>query len=152
MLDFRLELPRLPTGIAQRQDCPVRPGALGDRAEYVDRGGQRDAVIDRQGRVVDEVIGRVEDEAPARFDRAALQDADRLGALRQPDRFLRRDHLKLDQKLREAHLRRRLIDDDSHRAVLGMGAEIDHGPRKAVVGHARHGDEHLPVEETRHAP
>ena len=43
-------------------------------------------------------------------------------------------------------MRGALVDDEAHRAVLRMGAQVDHGARKARVRHHRHGDEKLAVE------
>src|SRR5947209_6637862 len=59
MLDFRFELAGGPARIAEREDSPVGSRPLGDSAQNVHRGGQRHAIVDRQGRIVDEVIGGV---------------------------------------------------------------------------------------------
>ena len=44
-------------------------------------------------------------------------------------------------------LRRRLIDDDAHRAFRRMGAHVDQRAGKPLVAHGRHRDQHLPVQE-----
>ena len=72
VLDLGLELAGRPARVAERQHGPVGTLALGDGAQDVDRRGQRDAVVDRQRRIVDEVIGRMEHEAAPGLDRAAL--------------------------------------------------------------------------------
>ena len=41
---------------------------------------------------------------------------------------------------------RRLVDDDSHRAFGRMCADINHAPRKAIIAHGRHRNQHLPVQ------
>src|SRR6185437_7421555 len=75
LLDLLLELTRRPAGIAKREDRVVRPGAAGNRLEDVERRGQADAVVDRQRRVLDEEIGRMQHEAASGLDRAALEYA-----------------------------------------------------------------------------
>ena len=42
---------------------------------------------------------------------------------------------------------RRLVDDQPHGPLGGVGAEEDHRAREPQVAHARHGDQELPVEE-----
>ena len=54
--------------------------------------------------------------------------------------------LKLLQQLREADVRRALVDDEAHGAFGGMRAHVDHRPGKALVGHDRHGDQELTFE------
>ena len=48
-LDFAFELARSPAGIAERKDRAGWPVAAGDRFENVERRGQANAVVDRQG-------------------------------------------------------------------------------------------------------
>lgn len=43
-LQLALELPRCPTGVAQRQNGPIRPLAARNRLENFDRDGQADLV------------------------------------------------------------------------------------------------------------
>src|SRR3954452_21237628 len=47
--DLVLELPRRPAGVAERQHRATRPLALRDRLQDIERGGEADAVVDRQG-------------------------------------------------------------------------------------------------------
>jgi hypothetical protein len=37
----------------------------------------------------------------------------------------------------------RLVDDQAERTLLGVLAQVDHGARERVVGHAGHGDQEL---------
>ena len=46
-------------------------------------------------------------------------------AARQLDQHRRRDDIELHQQIGEVDIRRRLIDDDAHRAFGGMRADID---------------------------
>src|SRR5271155_952162 len=56
VLDFAFELACGPAGIAQRQDRMLRPGALGDGFQNIDRGGQAYLVVDPQCRILNEKI------------------------------------------------------------------------------------------------
>jgi hypothetical protein len=62
------------------------------------------------------------------------------------DRLVFRSDVELLQEFGEADMRRVLVDDDTHRPIRGMGAEIDHRTREAGVRHCGHRDEKLPVE------
>src|ERR1019366_1070274 len=75
-LDFVFQLPGRPAGIAEREDGALRPVAARDRLEDVERGGEADAFVDRQRRVLDEEIGRVQYEAAPGFHRPALEHLD----------------------------------------------------------------------------
>ncbi len=79
-LDLALELARRPAGVAEREDRAVGTAAGGDRLQDVDGRRKADAVLDRQRRVVDEVVGAVQHEAAPRLDRTA--DVDRHARLR----------------------------------------------------------------------
>src|SRR5262245_58949886 len=63
MLDLVLELARRPAGIAEREDRALRSVAAGDRLEDVERGGEADAFVDRQRRVLDVEVARMQHEA-----------------------------------------------------------------------------------------
>ncbi len=82
VLNFGFQLAGRPPGIAERQQGAPGAVALGDRLENVERRSETDAVIDRQGRAVDEVVVRVQHEAAAGFNRPALEHLDRTGAYR----------------------------------------------------------------------
>ena len=146
LLDFLFELAGRPAGIAEREHRAHGPIAARDRLEDVERGGQADAVVDRQRRILDEEIGRMQHEAAPGLDRAALEHRHVLRPHRQLDALGLRDHLELHQKIRELDVLRRLVDDDAHGAFGRMRADIDHRARKTLVAHRRHGDQHLPVE------
>ena len=147
VLHLGFELPGGPAGVTQGKHRAVGPRSAGDGPQDVDGGGQRDAAVDRQGRIVDEEVVGVQHEAATRLDGAALQHLHRAGTARQFDRFFGIDDLELNQQVRKADLARGAVDDDTHRPFLGMGAEVDDGPREAFVDHAGHRDQHLPVEE-----
>jgi diguanylate cyclase (GGDEF)-like protein/PAS domain S-box-containing protein len=145
-LDLVLELPRRPARIAEREHGRERSVAARDRLEDIERRGEADALVDRQGRVLDKKIGRVEDETAAGLDRTAFEHLHGARTLRQLDQVGRRNHIQLHQEVREGHVDRQLIDDDAHRTLGRMGADIDQAAVKTLVAHARHGDQHLPVE------
>src|SRR5690606_34329721 len=142
--DLVLELPRAPAGITQRHQRMARPVAGGDGAQDVDGGGQADLVGYRH-RGFDHIVIAVQDEAAAAIDRAAMAHDDLAGAGRQADGLLLVKDAELDQKVGEEKLLG-LIDDEAHRPLLAMGADIDDGTRETLVPHARHGDEELVVE------
>src|SRR3954470_9312785 len=54
MLQLVFELARRPAGVAERQDRARRSGATGDRFQNIERGGEADALVDRQGGILDE--------------------------------------------------------------------------------------------------
>ena len=83
LLDFLLELPGRPAGITERQDRRLRSAAMRDGFQYIQRCGQADAVVDRQRRILDEEIGRMQNEAAAGFHRAAFEYLDLVGGGRQ---------------------------------------------------------------------
>ena len=72
-LDLGVELAGVPAGIAQRQHAALGPGAGRDRAQHVDRGGEREPLVDHHRAVLD-IVRRMQDEAAARLDRAADMD------------------------------------------------------------------------------
>ena len=41
----------------------------------------------------------------------------------------------------------KLIDDETHRAFIGMRTDIDHRPGKTLVAHSGHGKQELPVQK-----
>ena len=145
-LDLVFKLAGRPAGIAEREDGAGRPIAARYRLENVDRGGETDAVVDRQRRVLDEEIGRVQHEAALGLDRSAAHDFHRAGARRQLDHVGLGYDIELHQQVGKVDVRRRVIDDDAHRAFGRMRADINQRAREAFVAHRRHGDEHLAVE------
>ena len=64
------------------------------------------------------------------------------------DRVLTRTGLDIElvQQVREGNAVDQLVHHQPHRAVLGMGAEIDYRALESRIEHLRHGDEKL----TRH--
>ena len=85
-------------------------------------------------------------EAALGLDRPAAQHLQALGLARQPDQLLGGDDVELDQKVGKPRIGRRLVDDNAHRAILGMGTDIDDAAAEAGIGHAGHRDQALPVE------
>ena len=81
--DLVLELPRRPARIAEREHRALRTLAVRDRLQDIERRGEADAVVDRQGRVLDEEIGRVQHEAAPGLDRPALEHLHGAGLARQ---------------------------------------------------------------------
>ncbi len=148
VLDLVLELARRPAGIAQRQDRVLRSGALGDRLEDVHRRGQADAVVDIQRRVLDEEIARMQHEAAAGIDRAALLHLHGLGVFRQLDLVGLLDDVELYQQAGKIDAAGRAVDDDAHRPFRGMRAHVDDGALEARIAHHRHGDQQLAVQVT----
>src|SRR5262249_49424240 len=73
MLDLGLELARRPAGIAERQDRALWSVPARDRLEDIERRGEADAFVDRQRRVLDEEIARMQHEAALGIDRPALE-------------------------------------------------------------------------------
>ncbi|GLR54030.1 hypothetical protein GCM10007923_52470 [Shinella yambaruensis] len=57
----------------------------------------------------------------------------------------------MQQHVGEAQLLR-AVDDEAHGPVFRMGADIDDGPGKIGIGHARHGDQELTVKEAAFSP
>ncbi len=146
MLDLVLELAGRPAGIAERQDRALGAVAARDRLEDVERRGQADALVDRQSRILDEEVARMQHETALGIDGASLEHLHASGARRKLDQVGGRHDLELHQKIRETDMRRRLIDDDAHRAFGRMGADVDHAASKTLVAHRRHRDQHLTVE------
>ena len=100
-------------------------------------------------RLVDVEIRRVQHEAAARLDRTAHQHLHPADLLRQTDALRFRHDVELDEEIREVQVGGRPVEDDAHGALGGMRADVDHGTRETVVGHAGHCDEKLAVEISR---
>ena len=96
--------------------------------------------------VVDEIVGAVQYEAAPCLDRTA--DVDRHAAHVVGYAALRRrgHDVELVEEIGKRDVGGALIDDETHRPVLGMRAHVDHRAREARVRHDRHGDEELAVE------
>ena len=125
-LDLGLELARRPAGIAERKDALARPGALGDGLQDVERRGQADAVVDRQRRVVDKEIARMQDEAAARLTGPPFSTFIDSTSAGQLDALGFGDDVELHEEIRKIDGAGGLVDDDAHGAFRGMGADIDH--------------------------
>src|SRR5690242_17992349 len=83
VLNLLLELTGRPTGVTQRKHRSIGSIASRDCFENVDSGGEADTLGDRQRRIVDEKIGRVQHEAATGLDRSAFEHSYRLRAARQ---------------------------------------------------------------------
>src|SRR5437660_5987076 len=147
-LDFALELTGRPAGVTERQYRALRALAARDRFEDVEGGGEANAVVDRQRGILDVEIRRVQHESASGLDRPALEHLDDAGARRQLNELGGRDDFELDEKFGESDIGRRLVDDDAHRALGRVRADVDQRAGKTLVAHGRHGDEHLAVEIT----
>src|SRR5262245_6022473 len=117
MLDLVLELAWRPPGIAERQDRATRSVPARDRLEDVERRGQANAFADRQRRVLDEEVARMQHEPALGIDRPALEHLDAARAPRKLDEVGRRNDVELHQEIGKADVRRRLVDDDAHGAL-----------------------------------
>ena len=146
-LDLEFELARRPAGIAERQQRAVRPAPVGDGAQDLQRGGQADAVVDRQRRVLDEEIGGVQHEPAAGLHRPAAMHADAVDAAGKVRLVARLHDVELDEEIAEIHFVCQLVDHDAHGAVAGMRADIDDRAGEPLVRHAGHGDQQLAVEK-----
>src|SRR5262245_14376069 len=110
LVDLVFELARRPAGIAERQYRLLRTVAARNRLEDIERGGEADAFVDRQRRVLDEEVAGVQDEAAAGLDRSALEHGHAAGARWQLDRVVSVDDIKLHQEILEIDVRGWLID------------------------------------------
>lgn len=134
-LDFRVQLPRPPAGIAERQKAVARAYASGDVSKNIHGGGQRHLVVYPE-RCLPAVVGRVKNEPPTRFDGAAGVDDDlRIVA----DGF----DAELFQKIGKGYGVQRPINDKAHGAFDAVGAYADYRFGETRVHHPRHGDEEL---------
>src|SRR5437870_12114544 len=123
-LDLALELPGRPTGVTERQYCALRALAARDRFEDVEGGGEANAAVNRKRGVLDVEIRRMQHEPASGLDRPALEHLDDAGARRQLNEFGGRDHLELNEKFGEPDVGCRLVDDDAHRALGRVRADI----------------------------
>jgi hypothetical protein len=96
--------------------------------------------------LIDVEVGGVEHEAALGIDRSAHQHRHVTDALAKADRIGLAGDVELDQEIRHAQIRDRLVDDDAHRPVRRVRAEIDHRAREALVADPRHSHEELAVE------
>src|SRR5262245_50715128 len=69
LIDLGFELTGSPAGVAERQNRPLRAFAARNRLEDVERGGETDAFVDRERRVLDEEVAGMQHEAAAGLDR-----------------------------------------------------------------------------------
>ena len=121
-------------------------GPPGDRFQDVDGRGQADAIIDVEGRVLNEVVAGMQYEAASGIHRAALHHLHGLGMLRQLDLVGLFDDVELHQQFREVDAARRPVDDDAHRAFRGMRTHVDDGTLETGIAHDRHGDQDATIE------
>ena len=91
----------------------------------------------------------MEDEAAARLDRSAELHRHRFDRLRQSYAVFRWSEVEPFQQFAEGQHWCALVDDDSHGAAFGMGAQENEGSFETRIAHAGHGDEHLAVKERR---
>src|SRR5215831_12920478 len=79
LMDLVFELAGRPSCITERKEGVARSFAASDRLENVEGSGEADALVDRQRGILDEEVARVQHEAAAGLDRAALEDLDPVG-------------------------------------------------------------------------
>src|SRR5262249_13787654 len=87
LVDLGLELARCPARIAECKHCALWTIAARDRLEDIEGGGEADALVDWQRGVLDEEIARVQHEAAAGLDWAALEYFHAAGAGRKLDQL-----------------------------------------------------------------
>src|SRR5437667_2318190 len=135
-LDFGVELPRRPPGIAQGEKALARPLAFADRTQDIEGCGHRDiAVDDERRRFI--VIGGVQHEAAPGFDRTAEIHRTRVGDV------ARRD-VELRKQLTHRQRAERLVDHKAHRpGIVAVGTKVDHRTSEALIQHLRHRDQQL---------
>ena len=135
-LDFLVQLPGAPMRIAECQQTLLRAVAGGNCLQHVQACGQRHLVVHLQAALAGPV-GGVEHEAACAIHRATVAQLDAPG---------RRGggHFQLLQQVLESRAGEWSVKHQAHRALLGVGAEIDHGMREPLVLHAGHGDQQLP--------
>src|SRR5262249_59552510 len=114
VLDLVFKLSRRPTRIAESEHGAGGTLVARDGLENVEGRGQTDALVDRERRVLDEKVGRMQNESALRLDRSALKHLDGTGAPRQLDTLVGGNDVELDQQVRKIDVRRRLVDDDAH--------------------------------------
>src|SRR6204780_845402 len=134
-LQLGVELAGTPAGIAQRQQAFLRPAALADGAQNLERGGERDIAAHHQRAVLD-VIGGMQHETAPDLDRAAEMDlcsAFRAGAL----------DAELPHQIRPSDVVQQPVDHQPHCAVGIVRADVDHRAREARILHLRHGDQKM---------
>src|SRR5579885_483739 len=146
LLDLVLKLTRRPTGVAERQHRVRWSVAARDRLQDLERGGKADPLVDRQCRIFDEEIRRVQDEAAPGLDRTSSQHPHLFDARRQLYALTGRNDFELYEQVREPDVRRGLVDHDAHGPLAGMRTDIDQAAREPLVSHRRHGNQHLTVE------
>jgi len=80
-------------------------------------------------------------------DRSAFEHRHSFSRTRQANRILGRDHVELHEEIGKIDAPCGLIEDDAHRAVGRMRAQIDDRAGEPLVRHAGHRHQHLTVEE-----
>lgn len=134
--EFLLQLPRTPAGIAQRDQRLLRAVIVGDRLEYVARGGEADLGGHVQRRLpVPAFLAPVQDETAIGLHRAAGQH--RLVVV-----VHEAGNLQVLEDIVEAQLERP-VHDDAHRAVLVVLAQIGDAVREDGILHPRHRDQEM---------
>src|SRR5262249_16805291 len=95
LLNFLFKLAGSPSGITKGKNGTRGPVSTRDRLEDVERRCQADALVDRQGGVLDKEIGRMQNKTTAGFERANLEHPDVAGTSGQLDPLGRRYDLEL---------------------------------------------------------
>src|ERR1043166_708074 len=116
LVDLAFKLAGRPAGIAEREHCVQRAAAGRYGREEVERRGETHAVVDRQRRILDEKVARMQHEATARLDRPALEHLDAIGVRRKLNWLVLANHVQLLQEVAKIDIRGGLVDDDTHRA------------------------------------
>ena len=116
LLDLILQLTRGPSRVAERQHGVFRSASGGYRLEDLQRRGQADVVVDGQGRILNEIVGAVQNKPACRFDRTAPVHAHVIGQFRQSDLLIVGNDVELDEEVAKRDLRCRLVDGDAHGA------------------------------------
>src|SRR5690242_4329542 len=148
LLNFILKLPGSPPRIAQGEDGAGRAVPAGDRLENIQRGGQADAFIDRQGRIFDKEIGRMQNKTASGLDRSALENLYVFGTVGQLNALGSGNDFKLNEEIGKFDVLRGMIDDDAHGAFGRVGTYVDHRTSETLVGHCWHRNQHLPIKIT----
>src|SRR5947209_6243983 len=98
MLDLVFQLTRSPAGITQRQESFARSFSSRDRLQDVERRGEADTFVDRQCRVLDVEVVRMQHETALSVHRPALEYFHASGTGGKLNEVRRRNYFKLHEK------------------------------------------------------
>jgi hypothetical protein len=144
LLQFLLELPRAPAGIAQGQEGVAGPAVVaGHGLQDVARASESYAAIHPCTGLAVQIVGGVQHKAALALHRAAVHD--RVGG-----DFLSRLN---PQPLQQAICGETVdgaVKDEAVGVAGGMAADIDHGALKPGVADAGHGDQGAARERAGH--